>query len=163
MRLNTDFVRRKETVRFRDKSGGKDHVYYRLASSLDNFVLSGNAERAFYDIAYNPKNHLLILSINNISSQNVEERLHRYKLTVRGLIVPEENIRDFQDVAMKLPEVYKSYFRPSLLSYGQSFAVRSRKHLRDGARTNYVISPRHLEFRSILSELGAPEDLILDQ
>jgi len=160
-RLNKNYI----TVVKYPLSENED-MFYKIASSLDGFILNGSAKEGLLDIKYqDKKTHIIVAGFRNIFDKNVEERLEEdgYNLGFKGLVVPQEKFIQLEGLELDLEKVYKTHLKATQVKEGTSFLVITKFTACSSPRKDYVISPMNPQLNEVLDALGAPSDLILYQ
>jgi len=152
-RINNDYV---ESFLWHQGSKKKGtRTLYAIRSSLDGFVLSGDAKVALQSMRAEPRIHLLAPGVRHMRGENIPEDLTHYEIKFGGLLIPYDQTNKTDGLDLGLISIRAPQFRATPLQQGTSFAVSNHKLV------NYAIAPQHPQLKEILSVLGAPKDLLL--
>lgn len=165
LRLNKDYIKIVEEDLTPKDEPGHD-IYFKIASSLEGFVLNGSAKDGLSDIKYHDKDsHIIVAGFRNIFDKNVEERLAEdgYNLGFKGLVVPQERFTQLDGLDLNLDKVYKTHLEATEVKKGNSFLVITKFTPWSNPREDYVISPLNPQIYNALEALGAPSDLIVNK
>lgn len=137
--------------------------YWNLHCTIPNILLSGSFDRGIYNAMSKQKNTLIIHKFGSISGINVKKNFEQGKYTFPflGLVISRQNTSPLEKITLdKSPIIRRALFRPTKIF--KQISECKIGDLSQSPRQDYIFSQRSPYLKQVLSAIGAPSDLLLD-